>query len=228
MKTFEQYLEMATPRSKDVDKKYYHGTNKVKDINDIIKNGIRPPDLTLRAKNKLTPRQGKVYITPDFVTAQIYAIGADMAGHDWVDKNAIEEGRQFGYICIIDGKDLVDIEPDEDSIGHYIYRLLNKKPTELSLKEQHFLHNNVEYKLTPRQKKLVKEGEYEEFAHVGKKIIQSMNIDDKFAVIDFPEESHIAHSGPTHPKEIWKFDLTETKNLKRDGSNFFKIAKRIK
>jgi hypothetical protein len=217
-------IEMAAPREEDIAKRYYHGTTKIQDASDIINNGIKPPDLTAR-KGKFRPREGKIYITPDIRYAQIYAIGGDIAGSDYIPSEAKEHG--FGYLFVIDGKDLKDIEPDEDGVGKYVCELLNKKENELTIHESHFLYYHVTNFLTPKQKQQVKWGEVAEWAHVGKKIIPRLNSDDIFRLIDLPY-MHIAHHGAIKPIEAWRIDLHKMKDLKRDGSNFFKVAERIK
>lgn len=40
--------------------------------------------------------------------------------------------------------------------------------------------------------------------------------------------AHIAHTGSLKPKEAWAMPKTDNKMLKKNGSNFFKVAKRIK
>lgn len=224
---FKYYLEMAKPRKEDLAKKYYHGTSNTNFGESILKKGIQPPDLTLR-KGKLRPREGKVYITPYLSYAQIYAIGGDIAGTDHqLSEYELKNQGQYGYLFVINGNDLKDIEPDEDGVGEYVSMLLNKKENELSIHEMNFLHNYVTYFLTPKQKQKVKSGEYEEFAHVGKKIIPRLNIDDTFRLIDLPN-IHVAHGGKIQPIEVWKIDKVKIKELKRDGSNFFKVAERVK
>lgn len=224
---FNYYLEMARPREEDISKKYYHGTSNTKFGESILKNGIKPPDLTLR-KGKLKPREGKIYITSDLAYAQIYAIGGDIAGskHEPSEYELKNQG-QYGYLFVINGKDLMDIEPDEDGVGKYVYELLNKKEEDLSIHERNFLHNYVNYLLTPKQKQKVKFGEYEEWAHVGKKIIPKLDLDDTFMLIDLPYV-HIAHGGMIKPIEAWRINKFNIKELKPDGSNFFKVAEKVK
>lgn len=218
--------EMAEPRPIDRSKKYYHGTCKIKDAKDIMTNGIKAPDLSLQKKNKLTPRQGKVYITPDIHYAQIYAIGGDMAGSEsWIPSEAKE--HPFGYLFVIDGKDLVDIEPDEDGVGEIMHDILNRqaKTFPVSDFEKNLIHmaQNI---LTPLQfKKLKDYGDYGDLATAGRKIIPRLNDKQKLWFID--KGAHVAHEGTIKPKEVWKIDLHKIKDLKRDGSNFFQVAEKI-
>lgn len=219
MSKFQKYLEMAVPRKQDLAKRYYHGTNKVEDANDIIKNGIKPPDLTLVKKNKLTPREGKIYITPDIGYAQIYAIGGDFAG----SKLAKVPGK-YGFLFVVNGKDLKDIEPDEDGVGETLNKLLNQ--SELNIKEDRLV-GLARRVLTPLQfKKLQRYDDYADLAAAGKKIIPSLDIDQKFYFID--KGAHIAHTGTIKPSEAWKIDLNKIPLLVPDGSNFFYHAEKIK
>lgn len=230
MKAYFKHVlaEMAVPRESDLAKTYYHGTYKVKDASDILKNGIKAPDLTGR-NEKLTPRKGKVYITSHLRTAQIYAIGGDVAGSDspYAIPNDIHYAP-FGFLFVIDGKDLKDIEPDEDNVGELIWQIQldYKKGIQPSV-EQRTLLDLARIALTPRQLQRVFQGEYGDWAVAGKKIIPKLSDEMKLWLIDQPNV-HIAHHGTIFPKEAWQIDLHKIPQLKPDASNFFQIAEKIK
>ena len=115
----EVLVEMATPRQSDLERVYYHGTPKSENAKSIMAHGINPPDLTGRS-NYLTPVKGKVYITPKIDYATIDAIGGNVAGNkapDWM----LDSYGRYGYLFVIDGHQLSDIQPDEDSVGEMIY-----------------------------------------------------------------------------------------------------------
>lgn len=118
-------LEMAKPTSSQLEKTYYHGTPpSVESTRSILKNGIKPPEIDITKKTRssynLTPVEGKVYLTPEIAYAQIYALGGDVAGSSYMPK-----GRDVGFVFSISGKELLDIQPDEDSIGEMIRRYLH-------------------------------------------------------------------------------------------------------
>lgn len=215
-----ELFEMATPTSQHKKTKYYHGTDNEVAGEKIINDGfIRPPDLILDTRANLQPVIGKVYITPSLEMAQIYAIGGILAGVDYVPKN-----RKFGYIFQISSKDLSDIQPDEDSVGEMLYNALTTKtePENLLHRKYLYLARRV---LTALQYEKFKDGEYLMFAHLGKKLLKTMPDEDKLAFIGMG--AHIAHTGKLKIEKAWKIDLQLIKKLKRDGSNFFKLAELV-
>lgn len=210
-----QYLiEMAMPRDIDLAKKYFHGTSDDKAGKGILTKGINPPDLEFKKKTQLTPVKGKVYITPDIKYALIYAIGANMIGSK-LPERWIKAGEEYAWLFVIDGKQLKDIQPDEDSIGEMI-----------SNKEPMWIYNLAKRELTTRQLEKVMDGEYSYWASCGKKLNKIMTDIQKLHLID--AGAHIAHTGNLKPNECWKMHKNDNEKLKSDGSNFFKIAKRIK
>lgn len=74
--------------------------------------------------------------------------------------------------------------------------------------------------------KKIMDGEYEYWAKAGKVLNKKMTDQEKLQLIDLG--AHIAHTGNLKPKEAWAMPKTDNKLLKKDASNFFKIAKRIK
>lgn len=227
MITFKQFIaEMAAPRDSDRAKVYYHGTSSEKAGESILKNGIEPGNIVMPEKHKLTktnqkkpnltPVAGKVYITPDLRYAQIYAIGGDYAGHDMGEKGT-------GYLFVIDGSELLDIDPDEDSIGEMIAHAYrgDKYKTELQ-----WLVRLAMSKLTTGQWRKLVDGEYTMWAHTGKKLLPLMSDTQKLQLIELG--AHVAHTGKLIPKAAYKIDLNRIKDLKRDASNFFEIAEKVK
>ena len=222
---------MAVPRDSDFAKVYYHGTSIEKNGESILKEGIKIPDLTLR-KGKYRPVDGKVYITPYIFYAQIYAIGGDFAGNNYTPSAYEQEhGGRYGWMFVIDGNQLKDIQPDEDSIGEILYYSLNrgdiKEHPNYNLDNLEWLVNMAKNNLTPLQYKKVKN--YEDFgdlAMAGKKLVKIMSGKQHLELID--KGAHIAHGGNLIPKEAWKIDKFNVIDLKKDGSNFFDVADKIK
>lgn len=218
-----ELLEMAAPTQAQLSKTYYHGTSEEKFGLGILKSGIEPGDIIKPTKPtkgaNLIPVKGKVYITPDLAYAQMYAIGGDMAGSTWQPRPT---ASQVGYLFAIDGKDLADIDPDEDSVGEMIHNQLNNPKDNALLRGFAYRAQQV---LTVGQLKKLKDGEYVMFAHLGKKLIPKMSDAEKLAFIDLG--AHVAHGGKLMPKAAWKIDLTKIKDLKRDGSNFFDHAEKV-
>jgi hypothetical protein len=211
---FKQYIiEMAMPRAQDIAKVYYHGTSTDKAAQGILKNGIQPPDL-VNKKGQLTPVEGKTYLTSDLSYATMYAVGADMVGSKLPD-SFIKNGEEYAYIFVIDGRELRDIQPDEDAVGEMV-----------SKKLPYWLYNMAEKHLTENQMKKVLWGEYAYWAQAGKKLNKIMTSAQKLEIIDLG--ASIANTGSLRIKEAWKLHKNDNIKLKEDGSNFFKVAERIK
>ena len=225
MKIFEivdTLYEMAMPSDIHRSMTYYHGTTDAKAAKSIMKNGIQPRSVTLakrdsRTRVNLNPVEGKVYITPNLGYAQMYALGGDVAGSNYQPKD-----RKYGFMAVIDGKEIKDIQPDEDSVGEIIYNAMRENSLDPFLIR---MANTVRASLTPNQLRQFRDGEYDMWAHTGKKLLKKMSDSDKLRFIDFG--AHIAHEGALIPSAMWRIDLKYIPNLKKDGSNFFEFAKQI-
>jgi hypothetical protein len=235
---FVLHTSMAMPREVDLAKTYYHGTSKEENAKNILQNGIQPPNLELKKKNKLTPEKGKVYITPALDYALIYALGYNMAGEDLSGVSDVKQKKEFyGYIFVIDGKQLKDIQPDEDGVGEILYDYVAMKNGKQTVagsglsKEQlpklEWLDNLAKQVLTPLQyQKAIRYDDYADLAVAGKKLNRYMSDSQKLALID--AGAHIAHGGKIDFKECWRIDKRRSQELNRDGSNFFQIAEKIR
>lgn len=205
---------MAVPLEKHREMDYYHGTDNRASAEGILQKGIQPQDIELGKEDFLTPVEGKVYLTPNLDYALIYVVGADMVGvtlpGSWIEK------ERYGYVFVIDGRELMDIQPDEDSIGEMLFD--QKGPS--------WLDNKAREVLTPNQYQKVMDGEYIWWANAGKKMLKVLYDWEKLELIDYG--AHVAHTGPLQIKECWRLDKTKNPLLKKDGSNFFEIAERIK
>ena len=217
-------FEMATPRSEDLNTVYYHGTPRKESAESIMANGIKAPNLSNR-EGYLRPVEGKIYLTRDLSYAQIYALGGDLAGQNVPD--AFKGYGQYGYIFVIDGTQLKDIQPDEDSVGELVY---NEEIEWLDDMAQEFLrfeeYDDFGQDLGYRNLyDAIMGGEYDAWAAGGKILLDEMSDDQKLYLLDF--DVHVAHTGKLEPKETWKIDRNKASDLEKDGSNFFDIAERI-
>jgi hypothetical protein len=237
MITFKQFItEMAIPRESDKAKVYYHGTSTEKAAKGIFEKGLDPYHTEIKWENKngnMKPQDNRVYITPDLHYAMIYGIGGDMAGHDCT--RDITRYGQYGFVFEFSGDILKDIKPDEDQVGEFVYYLLNKndeyyktipKYIELNKKLMPISSSLLALAdkwLTPRQMKLIKDGEYEYYAKGGKKLISKMSDEMLLKLIDCG--THVAHLGNLYPSKCYRFDRADVIHMKPDGSNFFEYAK---
>lgn len=214
MWNFRSFIEMAAPRSVDFQKTYYHGTDSEEAAKAILQNGIQPPDLSIRKNSMLRPIQGKVYLTPNIQYAIIYGLGGDMAGSDYPERYWHSKS-QYGYVFQISGSELKDIYPDEDSIGEFVGKGNIPWLTDLAARN-----------VAPSRLQKAKFGEYAYWAAIGKQLMPKLTDWMKLDLID--KGAHIAHHGAIVPVHAWRIDKTKTKELNKDGSNFFAISDKIK
>tara|TARA_B100000242_G_scaffold287853_1_gene255288 strand:- start:155 stop:835 length:681 start_codon:yes stop_codon:yes gene_type:complete len=225
MNELRKYIRKVLTEVIDTQTKvYYHGTPSKEAAESILRSGIQPPDLSSR-QGVLTPVQGKVYITPDISYAQIYAIGGDLAGND--ASRMVKTYGQFGYMFVIDGNKLGDIQPDEDSVGEMIH---DEEVSWLSDMARYYLDEEPYddegqdlgyYSLYDA----VMGGEYDAWATAGKFLLDEMSDSQKQKLID--AGAHIANTGVLIPSRAYRIDRNKTQQLKRDGSNFFALAEEI-
>ena len=214
---------MARPTKKMKSNTYYHGTATEKAGQGILKHGITPPDLTDR-KGKLKPIDGRVYLTHKLEYALVYLLQGNVLGSSYVMPSWDKE--PYGYLFVIDGKSLVDIQPDEDNVGELIWDTLDHNKGGWRDTPFNWLMKLAKEKLTNYQYSKVKEGEYADWAVAGKKLIPLMTDMQKLQIIE--SGAHISHTGKIIPSQSWKFEKINAKNLLSDGSNFFELAERIK
>lgn len=223
--------------------RYYHGTSKESFAKLIMKNGIQPPDFTRDGRTKdtfLRPISGKIYITPELSYALIYALGGNIFGSD-VPKSFIEKDGKYGYVFVITGDQLTDVQPDEDVVGE-LYASAKKGNFEVS-EYSPYLKNPLEAMKNDKQKtnafldfidrnvgeatrKRALDGDSIWQTKLGKTSLKKMPDSMKIWLVSIG--SHVAHEGAIHPIECWRIDKTKSKLLKRDGSNFFDFAKKVR
>lgn len=211
-------FEMAVPSQTHKEKTYFHGTQSESAVKNIIKNGLKPREIEVKSRStyNLTPVEGKVYFTPNIAYAQIYALGGDLAGTGYKAK------EKYGYIFSINGNELKDIQPDEDSVGEIIHNYFAKEKTDSFMNRMLALTKSI---LTANQFLKLKDGDYITFAQTGKKLLPKLSDGDKLRFLDLG--AHVAHTGNVKIEGAWRVDLKRIKDLKSDGSNFFEIAVKI-
>lgn len=220
------FNEMAAPGSSEREQVYYHATSSEKAAQTITRDGVVAPQAAKSPRSLTAPVPGRVYLTPDISYALIYALGCNMAGHD-IPEFVKKYGR-YGYVFEIPGEGLSDIQPDEDNVGKWVNKAMEMErdgTLERSSIEQSLLQLAQKH-LSDRVFSKVRDGEYAYFAAAGKKLMRWLSDDMKLVLIRAGK--HIANQGPIKPTTIWQVDKTRSKEFKKDGSNFFHIAKKVK
>lgn len=197
----------------------YHGTIGTPNAKLIMKQGLKGQET--QGLSLMSPVANRAYLSQDLRYAIIYAIGGDMLGHEM--RIAKEDKDPYGYVFLVKGENIEDIQPDEDSVGEFLYNILRK--SDLS-HEERTIRDFLMLAVSPVQLKRIKEGEYAYFASGGKRALKSMPDWMKHYLID-NAKSHVAATGKLMPSEVWRIDRRKTINLKKDGSNFFEVAKKV-
>lgn len=211
------------------NKIYYHGTSLEKNGKDILKLGIKPGRI-ITSNKAGAPVANRVYLTPHIEYAVIYCTGGVYMGSN-IDDLILRDGR-YGYLFSISIDKLTnDIQPDEDVVGYLLQYVFTGNYYDDSIKNIdqfnfNWLKNLAEIYLTNNQIYKIYHN-YDDFQlyKMGKKIIKYMSNDQKKQIVD--AGSHIAYEGNIKPDHAWKFDKLLNIKLKKDGSNFFQLAKKI-
>ena len=208
--------EMAVPTPEISNMTFWHGTKNKQNADEILKNGIKVSDVVSRGS--LVPVHGANYITPHIDYAAIYSIGGNVLGTKGAERD-IENPKygEHGYLFKIHGSSLKDVQPDEDSIGQLIH----------DRKGPGWLHNLANKHLSDKTMRDIKNGEYRVFARSGKTLVKKMTDHQKLDLI-MNHGTHVAHFGVLHPDEAYEINRNDVKHIKRDASNIFDYAKRIK
>ena len=219
------------------NKRYFHGAKTIEGESIIHDGYIKPGNIETKRGHKLTPLIGRSYITPLIKEACIYAIGGVFLGHQIYGK----KDAYFGYVFEVDteGKKLL---ADEDYIGYAVYlsyhSLQGKNLDHYVDDAQHLIANwSVDRKrqflhfaqtnLTPLQfKKCINYDDYGDLAVAGKKLSKIMPNDFNNWLLE--SDSSASVKGNIKIINAWKIDYEyDVVRIKKDGSNFFEIAKKI-
>jgi hypothetical protein len=234
-------LNETLPNDIVKSKIYYHGTSNLDNALNIIKNGINPPEIV--TNKNMAPIKGKIYITENLKYAIIYALNGDFIGskHLQVDYNenkkifdriisdnpSNKNYGQFGFVFIIKGSELLDVTPDEDSIGCLLSFYLNDRGYNSDLINYDLVKNDYNLKseilnlankhISPNTLKKVKDGDYNYWAKTGKILVKRLSDNAKLKIIN--AEAHIAHEGTVQPFKMLKIDKTKVGFINKDLSN---------
>lgn len=281
------FRHMSAAPSVDLDprKVYYHGTPSSRAGKSILRSGIEPPDLSTR-RGPLRPVDGKVYLTSDLSYGIIYALGGDMAGSEVRDDFWRDTG-EWGYLFVVPGRALKEVQPDEDSVGEMLEQgkapawlealaeeILTKRypdePVNTGLRHDFDFYESMDAAgraaffadtgespdtfdwnedffvledwLQGKGRRynydhywdidnrnlydLVMEGRPDAQAEAGKILLDEMDSKQELELIALG--AHIAHEGKVIPAECWKIHKSKAPLLKKNGSNFFRVAERCR
>jgi len=229
---------------------YYHGTDREDLARRIAHEGIRPRDVTLvyapSSRALLAPVLGRVYVTPEVRYGQIYALGASAAGSSWYSEKDWKGKGRYGYLFEVQGRDLCDVEPDEDLVGEamQLARSMtwsNRRP-DVSEWDDHprltraiidspdrraELAQLAERAATKRQLEGMEAGLVASLASAGKRALRSRLMSASLRLWLVENGASLSHGGEVRPTRAWRIDKRLARRLRRDGSNFFDVAEDV-
>jgi hypothetical protein len=218
----------------------YHGTKTQTAAEVILRDGIRPGVTTPGKRGLAVPVVGKVYLTTSIEYACIYAIGGVFMGHDFFSARPekLERDGRYGFVFVVNGEDLADVQPDEDSVGEFVMKHTDRsfdssyvgwryafRPDGIEDQRKRMVWHNIRHGMTSLQFKKAVDGEVAYQAAGGKRALRSLPDQDKMDLIRWG--AHIAHEGIIRSVEAWRIDKMRTREIARDASNFFEIAERV-
>lgn len=216
--------EMAVPSDAMRETTFYHGTKSKEAAVSIWKNGLDSNFTNIKYGDKnpvMRPVVGRVYVTPHLDYACIYALNGVLMGTDLV--------KQSGWVLEFDGKQLGDVQPDEDSVGEFINYYLNKHY--YSEKYPEVCNSPLVARITNMASSLFKESTMRKvkdgyslwITKVGKSILKHLTDSEKLQLIKLG--AHVANHGIMIPNKLWEITPKAAKMLERDCSNFHSVAK---
>lgn len=231
LELFETELTEAPPTDALKTVRLYHGTQRTSAAESILRTGLRP-GMRTTYKGDLRPAAGKVYLTPDLYLAMSHALGSR-----WKTKtsNTFDDDHQYGYIFVVNGSDLTDVDPDEDAIGEFLwmysdtrdgFRFDPRHEPDAAEREQiwdfivqHGKKSDIRQslELSPRRPRA--------WASLGKTLQPIMPDWMKLKFIEWG--APIAHHGSIYPSECWRIARADVHKLDEAASNFFEVAERI-
>lgn len=204
------FFHGTAPRHNESDDDFHHK------LIDIANNGLRPGADQSTKEQSMTPMRGRTYATKDIGYGQIYAMGANVAGSSYKPKH------KHGYLFAFKGDKLNNVLPDEDEIGT-AYR--NHHHTDKKL--PYGILSAIEKHGTTPQLNRTKEGEYEFFAKLGKRVIPKMSDQMHTQLVNDGFANHVSSEGNIMPERVYRIDTDKIPLLKQDGSNFFDHAEEL-
>lgn len=242
MKTFYTFIsEMAAPREEHRQKIWYHGCTE-KAIKGILETKVLKPGNTTDVKSlkMYTPQYNRVYLTPTIEFAMVYSFGGNLSNSKPNSKEA--------YICVVDGKSLSDIEPDEDIIADLmIYLKYDYKSKRIHIDKENLAKSVADGTLTDEEAKFViyildtiiyaapkkmlelaASGDYGHATRVAKNVIKKFSDEMKIDIINKTAgHKSIAVEGEIPISEIWQLDITKYTEIKNNPERFKEYSKQI-
>lgn len=168
---------------------WYHGTAGEDVARSIVQEGyLHPtPQAEFYTDPDIVPVPGRVYLTKDPVFALAFSILRRYGPHS----RAVVADPV--YILEVEGKDLIDVEPDEDLVGALIFSAKHPQLLRMAL-EKLYPNWNPHHPPIVYQEKL--RMLWRSSAALGKRLLACLDPEERRLFLNMPEVRNIAHVGP--------------------------------
>lgn len=238
---FEKVMnEMAKPGNFMVNRTYYHGTPSLEYAIEIFKNGFKPGDMERRSVT--VPMQNTVYFTDNVGFAMVYALAP--VAYDYGQSDA----SKYGIVFEIPGSELVDVYPDEYNMHHILYGLFSIYVNKVPVSDMKIASTNREFPakqmkwLYELSRKTIGDGgirflldnygtdsseDEQTMLDLSKELIRFMSDQQRLQVMEL-FNTDIAHRKyRIRPSIGWLVRKADAKKYRKDGGNFFDIARKV-
>lgn len=211
----ESYL-VETPAPSDLQvKTWYHGTT-LEAGQSISKEGfLRAPK---PKRGLMDPMKDSVYITSDLKEALGYAFFRSGSHLEYPKEGA----TGFCALIVIDGQDLSEVNPDEDTIADLIPDYVK---TESGEHKYPWLVSMAKAYAPKEYEKYQRYGDYRYGIALGKKLVRHLTDGQRLKLIE--ASGKLAHLGQIPVEEVWKIPLSEVKFLQQNPEDFRLVGERI-
>lgn len=214
----------------------YHGTSSEIAAQQILKDNILKPNLKSNGGN-FQPMDNHAYFTTNLSYALIYGLGAAMVGIEM--PTSMMSGGKYGYIFVGDNSSIKNHVADEDQIGEIARNIVDDEDyynfTEDEIEHvinlvrssfDSYIEEDYEDELEQSPYERFIDYEEELYAYVGKYILQHAN---KRILIRFRQNAdQYSNNGEVKISAAYRFNKSDSINFKKDGSNFFEYATKIR
>lgn len=189
---------------------FYHGVDNDEAAHKILSAGRLEPSTyghgALNGRGWEKPRPDKVYLTARSDFAAKHALSGDDPGIP-VDPHALKRGRH-GYIFKVSGRDLNNVEADEDSVS-FTYMNTHDGGGVHTWGFHQGLADLGKRVLSPADHDTALRRSFVHRVRVAKKIIPHMPPEMHHDLI-LNQGAHVAHGGPVKITGAWRIDKTRS------------------
>lgn len=181
--------EMAAPLPQHSDIDWYHGTTS-EYLEGIMRDkALKPSEIvTVRTTRMMAPQHGRVYLTHNVEEALSYA---------YMRISSKNQGKILPILVVVDGKELKDFNPDEDTIADLVPKYITSEKF-----DNRWLRSLAMSKAPKALERYDRMGDYAYGTSLGKTLMKYLTDEQKYKLIEYGKK--IAHEGPVQIKEIWQ------------------------